>query len=262
MWTGDENAKGAGRSGNGAEVFTKMQKTKQNEHAVSPVVGVMLMLVVTIIIAAVVSSFAGGLVGTQHKAPQATLDCQITWDNGVMSGVPGPIFTMKHLGGDPINTKDVKLVTSWANATGIYNMQSTVAPVWGTQAATYVSGGSGAGPGTSNYTLSSLNTHETYYGAVEYYNAPYLVVPGSYPTGTGFAANDTVLWFGNYIFRAGDVIQANTDNTVSGTGNSQNQATPIIKYGNLLTGNDIVNVQLIDLKSGTTIYDKDVNVEM
>ena len=122
-------------------------------------------------------------------------------------------------------------------------MQSTVAPVWGTQAATYVSGGSGAGPGTSNYTLSSLNTHETYYGAVEYDNAPYLVVPGSYPTGTGFAANDTVLWFGNYIFRAGDVIQANTDNTVSGTGNSQNQATPIIKYGNLLTGNDIVNVQ-------------------
>jgi FlaG/FlaF family flagellin (archaellin) len=33
------------------------------EDAVSPVVGVMLMLVVTIIIAAVVSGFAGGLAG-------------------------------------------------------------------------------------------------------------------------------------------------------------------------------------------------------
>jgi FlaG/FlaF family flagellin (archaellin) len=230
-----------------------------NEHAVSPVVGVMLMLVVTIIIAAVVSAFAGGLVAQKERAPQATLDCHITWDNGAMSGVAGPIFTMKHLGGDPINTKNVKLVTSWANATGVYNIQSTVAPVYGTELETYVSAHS---PGTSNYTLSSLNTHEDYYGATEYYNAPYLVVPGSLPTGTGFADNDTVLWFGNYVFKAGDVIQANTDNTVSGTGNSQNQATPIIKNGILLTRNDIVNVKLIDLKSGTTIYDKDVNVEM
>jgi hypothetical protein len=41
--------------------------------AVSPVVGVMLMLVVTIIIAAVVSAFAGGLTGSQQKTPQATL---------------------------------------------------------------------------------------------------------------------------------------------------------------------------------------------
>jgi len=179
---------------------------------------------------------------------------------------------MKHLGGDPINTRNVKLVTGWANATGVYNMQSTVAPVWGTDAEIYTTAHS---PGTSNYTLSSLNTKEQYTqydystdpptelgSGFEYYNAPYLVVPGSYPTGTGFADNDTVLWFGNYIFHAGDVIQANTDNTVSGTGDSQNQATPIIKNGNLLTKNDIVNVKLIDLKSGTTIYDKDVNVEM
>lgn len=41
--------------------------------AVSPVVGVMLMLVVTIIIAAVVSAFAGGLSSEQGKTPQATL---------------------------------------------------------------------------------------------------------------------------------------------------------------------------------------------
>ncbi len=47
---------------------------QMNETAVSPVVGVMLMLVVTIIIAAVVSAFAGGLASDQSKAPQATLD--------------------------------------------------------------------------------------------------------------------------------------------------------------------------------------------
>jgi hypothetical protein len=46
---------------------------RMNDAAVSPVVGVMLMLVVTIIIAAVVSAFAGGLASDQSKAPQATL---------------------------------------------------------------------------------------------------------------------------------------------------------------------------------------------
>ena len=43
-----------------------MEMTK--EDAVSPVVGVMLMLVVTIIIAAVVSGFAGGLAGGTKTA--------------------------------------------------------------------------------------------------------------------------------------------------------------------------------------------------
>jgi len=239
-----------------------MKQTKRNEqeHAVSPVVGVMLMLVVTIIIAAVVSAFAGGMGTQKEKAPQASLDCHIKWDNGVMSSVPGPLFSMRHMGGDPINTKNIKLITSWANATGIYHIQSTVAPVWGTEQQTYTSAHA---PGTSNYTLSSLNTHYTSFsGASLYYNAPYLAVPGSYPTGTGFANNDTVLWFGNYVFRAGDVIQANTDNTVSGTGNYQNLAIPIIKDGQLLTRNDIVNIKLVDLKSGAAIYEKSILVEM
>lgn len=46
---------------------------RHNESAVSPVVGVMLMLVVTIIIAAVVSAFAGGLGGDQKKTPSVSV---------------------------------------------------------------------------------------------------------------------------------------------------------------------------------------------
>lgn len=45
-----------------------MTKTKR-EDAVSPVVGVMLMLVVTIIIAAMAASFAGGLSANEKIAP-------------------------------------------------------------------------------------------------------------------------------------------------------------------------------------------------
>jgi hypothetical protein len=48
-----------------------------NETAVSPVVGVMLMLVVTIIIAAVVSAFSGGLSQGTAKAPQLSLGAEV-----------------------------------------------------------------------------------------------------------------------------------------------------------------------------------------
>ncbi|GAB7016614.1 type IV pilin N-terminal domain-containing protein [Methanogenium cariaci] len=44
---------------------------RKNEEAVSPVIGVMLMIVVTIIIAAVVSGFAGGMTSSESKVPNA-----------------------------------------------------------------------------------------------------------------------------------------------------------------------------------------------
>ncbi|WP_067050636.1 type IV pilin N-terminal domain-containing protein [Methanofollis ethanolicus] len=42
-----------------------------NEDAVSPVIGVMLMIVVTVIIAAVVSGYAGGMTSSESKVPNA-----------------------------------------------------------------------------------------------------------------------------------------------------------------------------------------------
>ncbi|OPX71449.1 MAG: hypothetical protein A4E38_01015 [Methanoregulaceae archaeon PtaB.Bin108] len=51
---------------------------KNRDEAVSPVVGVMLMLVVTIIIAAVVSGFAGGLINSQEATPSANFDVSLT----------------------------------------------------------------------------------------------------------------------------------------------------------------------------------------
>ena len=50
---------------------TKMLKKHRSDRdsAVSPVVGVMLMLVVTIIVAALVAAFAGGIGTTTEAAP-------------------------------------------------------------------------------------------------------------------------------------------------------------------------------------------------
>lgn len=219
-----------------------MEMTK--EDAVSPVVGVMLMLVVTIIIAAVVSGFAGGLTTGKEKAPQVSLETHIQLHGG-MSGDPS--MTIKHLGGDPINTQNVKLVTSWAGADGVYHVGSTVAPTYNeTNPVAY------HGSLTANYSENSLNTN--YWGSI--YNEPYLLIAGDMPAdGKG---EEMALWFGNYIMRAGDVIK------VSGNLDSANTVTnkPIIKDADLLTGNEIINVKLIDLTSGSTIYDKNVIVEV
>mgnify|MGYP000919462445 CR=1 FL=1 len=54
------------------------------DDAVSPVVGVMLMLVVTIIIAALVSSFAGGLGASTEATPTVTFTVDYSRDDGLL----------------------------------------------------------------------------------------------------------------------------------------------------------------------------------
>jgi FlaG/FlaF family flagellin (archaellin) len=72
-----------------------------NNEAVSPVVGVMLMLVVTIIIAAVVSGFAGSIGGNTGDISQATISGEYSQTNGLE-------FT--HTGGDTLTTTNLQVV--------------------------------------------------------------------------------------------------------------------------------------------------------
>lgn len=92
-----------------------MKSIMKNEHAVSPVVGVMLMLVVTIIIAAVVSGFAGGLISGTEKSPQATLKADYSRSTG---------FTLSHMGGDAINTLKTVIVVQPTADFGGYDQLS------------------------------------------------------------------------------------------------------------------------------------------
>lgn len=73
----------------------------RNDEAVSPVIGIMLMLVVTIIIAAVVSGFAGGLAGGTDKAPQASVAASFSQSTGLV---------MTHTGGDNLLTTDLQVM--------------------------------------------------------------------------------------------------------------------------------------------------------
>ncbi|MDD1685805.1 type IV pilin N-terminal domain-containing protein [Methanoregula sp.] len=102
----------------------------KQDSAVSPVVGVMLMLVVTIIIAAVVSAFAGGVSGAQTKTPVATITASEFYvggsydltnqTTGFGKGVPAPIsdpadpaadvyIIFEHKGGDSVNLANIEM---------------------------------------------------------------------------------------------------------------------------------------------------------
>jgi len=62
---------------------------KKKEDAVSPVIGVMLMLVVTIVIAAVVAAFAGGLATETEATPITVLDVDVHTNKVILRSLSG-----------------------------------------------------------------------------------------------------------------------------------------------------------------------------
>ena len=112
----------------GAEVndlnFLKSFRLKHGEEAVSPVVGVMLMLVVTIIIAAVVSAFAGGLGTTTAKPPTVAMDVTIKNTGSAYSSY---IQFDVQSASEAIPTKNLKIITSWTTSSGVTGGNTTMA---------------------------------------------------------------------------------------------------------------------------------------
>jgi FlaG/FlaF family flagellin (archaellin) len=183
---------------------------QQNERAVSPVVGVMLMLVVVIIIAAVVSGFAGGLVGGKNqKTPQLAMDAQI-----VNTGYWSSSYLKAEVTGvdDPIRTQDLKIVTSWSKTL---------------QNGSTITGGATVTPGVDNFNV----IYDTHGGGS--YDLWQTVVPQGYGPGVGVNGTEfpnfwpvegpsglenqlnipssgmtNFTWFGNYRLQAGTIMFA------------------------------------------------------
>lgn len=98
----------------------KMRK----EQAVSPVIGIMMMLVVTIVIAAVVAGFAGAITSTEQAAPTTTFDVSYKAsisDTDKTNHVPDyPAtnppknngITFKVLNGDSMKLENIKVILS------------------------------------------------------------------------------------------------------------------------------------------------------
>lgn len=84
-------------------------KFRQNEEAVSPVIGVILMVAITVILAAVIAAFVFGM-GTPSKTPQANM--QIT-----KADVSDGYIKIEHKGGEPLSLVDFKITLTYGGST-------------------------------------------------------------------------------------------------------------------------------------------------
>lgn len=214
-------------------------KRIKNSEAVSPVVGVMLMLVVTIIIAAVVSGFAGGLTENTKVAPQASIDVEI--NPSASGGMGGTVFqmTFKHLSGDSIPTKDIQIITYFTNTSGyIYKHTQT---------------------GANNATI--LYPESSYDSSLGDARIPYLGdMEGGYAH-----SHPEIKDFGNFTFSTGDIMTTyNLRGTAELLGMTWTEANNQADYATLddksLKSGSVVDVKILHKPSGKYIFDKEVIV--
>ena len=236
------------------EVFSRMKENmRKNTEAVSPVVGVMLMLVVTIIIAAVVSAFAGGLASNQQKAPTGTFDCKIVNDGSW----GGSGFTITVLGvSEPISTKEVKITTSWKASDGTSGGEVITGPAGPLTNTNYTAGTktyqSPLGFGAHiNWVSSGDYLVDQYYGnytlipGTTLHNSPY----GYSSSGGGYGVNPNTRY--EYTDGTSFEFARDTDGVQAILGKD---------WYHLIPG-DKVNVKLTHIPTGTVIFEKDVAVE-
>jgi len=240
-------------------------RISEKEHAVSPVVGVMLMLVVTIIIAAVVAGFSGGLIGkVDNKAPSLSMDAKII-NMGSWAG-SGFYATVNSVS-VPIATRDLKIVTSWS----------------ATNRTDYVTilGGNTSLSGSTN--VNVVGDPATTVNLV----APFGGGPGVNGSETigsvDIVVNFSSRWqqFGNYSLMAGTTLAAPACGGNLDTGEKAqtgygvinmfqyepaeptyvDPATAVLgaRWENLKAG-DRVNVKVIYMPTGAIIFQKDIAV--
>jgi flagellin-like protein len=94
-----------------------IQNLISDDDAVSPVIGVILMVAITVILAAVIGTFVLGLGGSvQQNAPQAsfTFDFENDIPASAISGASDPVdrLTITHDGGDQIDKSRLTIVSS------------------------------------------------------------------------------------------------------------------------------------------------------
>jgi flagellin-like protein len=92
----------------------KDMKSGKNDEAVSPVIGTILMVAITVILAAVIAAFVLGM-GTPTQAPQAQIVISST------SATTGNI-TLTHRGGDSIDLNKVKGIVEQGSGRNIINL--------------------------------------------------------------------------------------------------------------------------------------------
>ena len=244
-----------------------------SDRAVSPVVGVMLMLVVVIIVAAIVSGFAGGLLGTGNgNAPVLSMEVKV-YNTGSFAG-SGFYATVTGVS-EPILTRDLKLVTSWtaANGTRPVSGGNTTLPGIGNINALFDPGvaldgryvapfGNGPGVNASRGTTSG----ETYRAFSEprqqFGNYSLVVGTALSAPACGAAGADHIGGTAAAAAGYGIVGRYRYNFTSAGEGSFIDAATAVLGSGwERLRAGDKVNVRVIHIPTGKVIFDKTVPVK-
>jgi hypothetical protein len=226
----------------------------ENEYAVSPVVGVMLMLVVTIIIAAVVSGFTGGLVGSQEKAPQASIAVSTAYIDGNFD------IKFEHQGGEPIRTADCEFITflTLSNGTVIKHVQTPTSSVARSEGPQLMG---------SVYTYSR-GPHLTDPQKYAYPCNPQTstTLPNGWVVDGWEDVGDNYAWFGQAVWLPGDVARTfNNGYTANFIGLVADPLSPTASEITLLhecvQRNCQLEIKLLHVPSGKYILDKTITLQ-
>lgn len=215
------------------------------DSGVSPVIGVMLMLVVTIVIAAFVAAFAGGMFSSSDVAPQVAIETKILYN----AGFDGDqcIMLIENKGGDTIPTSDIKIVTYYTSLTG-------------SKAGTFKTE---TNPATSAAINWKNEAGTTLYGVVP------LLADLSAGEPTSATPGNSAINFGQYKFAPGTIMSTystvGTGKVIFNQGTTSNAPSYLNKksmnspYTDFGVGS-AVTVQIIHIPTNTVLYDKEVIV--
>ena len=202
-----------------------MKSFSEKEDAVSPVIGVMLLIVITVIIAAVVSGFATGFISTNSGAPTAFFDVKISSNTG--SSGNEYVMTIEHLGGSVIDTSELRIVTSYS-----YDGLTDA--------------------GTGKWVLNRFQKTNTVTVASALKNNiryPYLADVGIGNPG------DAKVNFGNFDFKSGQIMTTGTS-----VGTTQVLGFDVTAAANGFKAGSVVDVKIIHTPSNIALFDKEVRV--
>ncbi|WFN37341.1 type IV pilin N-terminal domain-containing protein [Methanomicrobium antiquum] len=214
-----------------------MIKSGKKNEAVSPVVGIMLMLTLVIILAAVISGFAGGIAGNSGGSTdiQITAQTNIIVNKGESADSKFEIDILSV--NSPVSTKDLKLKTSWKTYDKDENPVSNDTAVTPGSKNFYSNGG-GVSPLGSGLGLSEWNRT------------------------TNPLPDD--INFGNYTLMAGTRMTAypaeNYGESDYGSSGEDSIQAVLGQDWDKLNPGDVVSVMLIHVPSGRVIYDDEIYV--
>ena len=243
--------------------------TKKSDDAVSPVIGVMLMVVITVVIAAVITAFATGVVGETEAAPVAVLDVEIhsnvyALEKGLhqTKNLRGPDLWITHISGDAVDTKDIELRFSWTHdGCSHYSTYSA--------------------DGMKEYLSTTSGNHWVGDSGIicdgEQRKQALYVKSAKTPQRTEYESGGLNHYIGDVILTPGIKLTASTDYLPSGTKNTGSQFMDAIFNNYEMTANSgspctggimehleqgtAVDVMILHLPSNKAIYDKTVIVQ-